>query len=87
MYQQLHLVVLGLYLLILLHLLLLACETNKTKEIDLWELAEKPLTSCCICININQAMETIWWTIEGALGDDVICCLLVCSAVAGWTLG
>ena len=49
------------------------------KKIDLWELAEKPLTSCCICIHINQAMETIWWTIEGALGVDVICCLLVCS--------
>ena len=32
-------------------------------------------------------METIWWTIEGALGDDVIRCLLVCSAVAGSTLG
>ena len=41
---------------------------KKKKEIDLWELAEKPLTSCCICININQAIETIWWTIEGALG-------------------
>ena len=36
--------------------------------------------SCCICININQAMETIWWTVQGALRDDVICCLLVCSA-------
>ena len=37
------------------------------------ELAEKPLTSCCIYININPAMESIWWTIEGALSDDVIC--------------
>ena len=35
------------------------------KWLDIWELAEKPLTSCYICININQAMETIWWTIEG----------------------
>ena len=32
-------------------------------------------------------MEIIWWPIEGALGDDVICRLLLCSAVAGWTLG
>ena len=60
---------------------------KKSNEIDLWELAEKPLTSCCICININQARENIWWVIKRALGDDVICCLLVCCAVAGWTLG
>ena len=48
-------------------LLLLACETNKSKEIvrSLGLAAGKPLTSCCICINTNQAMETIWWTIEG----------------------
>ena len=32
-------------------------------------------------------METIWWTVEGALSYDVICCLLVCSAVVCWTLG
>ena len=76
------------------YLLLLDCETkkkqNKTKQnkqLDLWELAEKPPSSRCIRININQAMETTLWMIEGALGDDVICCLPVCSAVAGWALG
>ena len=34
-------------------------EKKKEKEIDPWKLAEKLLTSSCICININQAMKTI----------------------------
>ena len=44
-------------------------KTKKQKQkeqFDLWELAEKPLRTCCTRININQAMETIWWMIDGA---------------------
>ena len=63
-------------------LLLLVCETKQTKD--------RSLGTCRIATHgllyLHQYQSThearlLWWIMEGALGDDVLCCLLICSTV------